>query len=433
MRVYFEVYGCWMNKGEAELMKYLLRKRGHEIVEAPDEADAIVVVTCAVRLDTERKIVLRISQLYDEYVRKRGKKMVIAGCLTRIRPATLKEIAPKATLIDPYTLDRIVDAVEGPEGAVYLSEEEVREIKELYEPQPGCLRYVVPAQTGCTGNCAFCVGVVARRRVISVDKDVIVKYVEKAVKAGAREVFIAGQDLAAYGIDKGYTLVDLLKELRKIEGRFYVRVGMMEPWMAMKIADDLAELMLEEPRIYKFVHLPVQSGDDRVLKLMNRRYTVAEYIELVGKFRGRMPDITLATDVIVGFPGEDEEAFQNTLKLIRTVKPDKVHLARYTIRPFTKGALMRQVPEPEKKRRSEIAAKVCDEVALERNRMFVGKKVEALVAEINPMRKSVIARAYNYKPIVLENASPNDLGKFAIVKIKDATPIYLRGEVVEYI
>ncbi len=428
MKVYIETYGCWLNKGESQVMASLLEKRGARLVESIDEADVVIVNTCAVRGDTETKMLRRIRELED-YRRKLGFRLVVAGCLVNIRPKTILEISPEASLVEPDAVEKIGDVVFSDKQVFFVRQ--YRGSRTILPRYSGGPTYVVPIQTGCLGNCAFCVEWVGRGRgVKSYSPRLIVDAVLDAVRRGAKEVYLTGQDVAAYGVDIGLSLVDLVEAiLESVEGEYWIRLGMMEPLLTFKQIDRLLVLVRDE-RMYKYFHIPVQSGDDRVLRLMNRKYTVQQYKDLVGKIRkglGRWH--SLVTDLIVGFPGEDEEAFLNSLKLIEELEFDKVHVARYTLRPFTRGYVMKGVLEPEKKRRSKMATEVVMKVAYRVNSRYIGQEREVLVNSVS-MKGDFTGRTIEYKPVVLKGYSLK-LGEKVRVKIVDATPVALVGEVID--
>jgi len=206
---------------------------------------------------------------------------------------------------------------------------------------------------------------------------------------------------------------------------------MMTPNMIMDILSDLIQAFKNE-KIFKFIHLPVQSGDDQILKRMRRFYSVEDFKRIVNAFRASFPDITLATDVICGFPGESEEAFEKTLQLIEEVKPDIVNVSKFFARPRTTAAEMQEsfVPFQEIKRRSSLAARLAREVAFERNQGWVGWTGEIFVDEVGKISGSWVGRNFAYKPIVVKNAD-NSLGKTLYVKVVRALSTYLEGEIME--
>ncbi len=426
MRVYIETYGCWLNKAESAVMERVLRERGAFIVDDPGKADVVVVNTCAVRGDTERRMLRRIREL-EEARRRLGFRLIVAGCLANVRPHTILELAPEASLVEPDALERIDEAVFS-DKQVFLLRRYGRRRGVLPEYRGGGV-YVVPIETGCLGACAFCVAGVARGRgVKSYDPDAIVEAVRSAVARGAREVYLTGQDVAAYGADIGVTLADLLgRLLDEVPGDYRIRLGMMEPMLLMRQLPGILGYFRDE-RLYRYFHVPVQSGSDKVLRLMHRRYTVSQYRGLVEAIRGEVGRASIVTDIIVGFPGEGEEEFNETLKLLKEVLFDKVHVARYTLRPFTPGYLMKGVPEPVKKKRSREASRVALEAAYRVNKGYVGLVKEVVVDSIS-MRGDYVGRTIEYKPVVLKEKNLR-LGDVVEVKITGATPLALEGVVV---
>ncbi len=421
MRIYLETYGCWLNRAESAVMEDILRERGHTIVDRVEIADAVVINTCAVRIDTERRILRRLRELRRLALAK-GIKVVVAGCLAKARPGLLTLEFPEASLVAPDALEEIVEAIEEEGRVVMLGEGERRRLPRYR----GGVMHAVPIASGCTGACSFCIGKIARPRLRSYNEEDIINNVRNAVEAGAKEIFLTAQDAASYGLDLGSSLPRLIRRiLGSVTGKYRIRVGMMEPHLVSKFLDELLEIY-SDPRMYRFIHLPVQSGDDRVLKLMNRRYTVREYIEMVKRIRRMYPDMMLVTDIIVGFPGEDEEAFENTYKLVEMIQPDKVNLARYGVRPGTLAATMPQVPEEVKVERTRKLTELIRRIRLKRNMELVGKIVETLVLETRTEKG--FGRANNYKPVMFEPSDGLNPGDFVHVRIIRATPSLLIGE-----
>lgn len=421
MRVYIEEYGCWLNKALTQYIRQLAAAEGAEVVNRLEEADTVVVNTCAVRAETERKILARLRELSSM-----GKRVAVTGCLVNVRPYSIVEAAPGASLVDPSCLEELRRFLKG-ESVWFVRV--YRKWLQAHRHEKGT-RYILPLQTGCTGKCGFCVEPIVRKGVVSLDPETAVKLIEEAVKRGAKEIYLTGQDLASYGVDLGVKLTDLLRSvLDEVEGDYRIRLGMMEPWMVKTFAAELAKLLKDE-RMYKYLHLPLQSGDDGVLKLMGRKYTVTEYKALTALFRRELGELSLATDVIVGYPGETWEAFDNTLKVVKELAFDKVHVARYTFRPFTPAYVERNVvPEPEKKRRSRLLSQLAAEVAAEINSRYSGRIIEALVTEDKKTSGTAIARTSTYKPVVVpDTAKP---GEWVKVKITSSTPNYLVGEILD--
>ncbi|NOZ88472.1 MAG: tRNA (N(6)-L-threonylcarbamoyladenosine(37)-C(2))-methylthiotransferase [Crenarchaeota archaeon] len=428
-RVYVETYGCALNQADTGLMLSALSRRGYRRVDSPWEADVIILNTCTVRLETEEKMKNRIRRL-REVAAKTGARLIVAGCMATAQPYTVKRLAPEAVLVSTQNVHRVYEAVE--EGRDLLGEPP--RPKTVYAPEPGLLQRgrvaEVPVADGCLGDCSFCLTKLARRRVLSRPMEQIVETVEALARRGVVEVRLTGQDVAVYGVDiyGRRMLPELLRRIAEIPGRFMVRVGMMSPDQLEPILDEYLEVM-RSPRFYKFFHLPVQSGDDRVLRIMKRGYTVDEYRSLVKEVRRKMPGAMVATDIIVGHPGEDEEAFENTVKLVEELRFERVHLAQYTPRPRTVAAGLPQVPDPVKKERSKRLMAVVERIGLEEHSRYLGSRALALVVDRGP-RGGLDAKLYNYMPVILPEGSAEP-GEWRCVEVTGATWYDLRGRVVD--
>jgi threonylcarbamoyladenosine tRNA methylthiotransferase CDKAL1 len=429
LKVYFETYGCALNRADTSIMKYILQSRGHEIVKALDEADVIVINTCTVRLDSELRMIKRVKEL-RKFALNRGVKLVIAGCMASAQPYTLAKIAPEASLISPQNVTRIAEAVEGDSRAVLLGGE--RDISVLHPYVEGASAEI-PIAEGCLGDCAFCIVKIARRRLRSYPTSVVVNAVKEAVTKGAVEIDLTAQDTGSYGVDfSGRPLLArLLSEiLEKVRGDYYIRIGMMNPDSLVNFLDEFLDV-LRHPKVFKYVHLPLQSGSDRVLRIIRRKYTYDEYRALVKELRRKILGISIATDIIVGHPGEDEEDFRRTVEAVKELAFDKVHIAQYTIRPRTVAASMKQIPEPVKKMRSTYLGRVVEEIGKSINTPYVGSVGEALIST-RSFRGSFIGRLINYKPVViLQNEYVEGgkvrLGDAAVVRVDEVSFYDLRG------
>lgn len=396
----------------------LLKDRGHEIVNDQDSADAIILNTCAVRLETEERMKKRIKEL-----KKLEKKLVVAGCLASSEPALVMTLAPESSIIGAQSIDKIVDVVEAKEKRVILEES-----KELITPRvfEGKIA-IIPIADGCAGDCNFCITKLARKRLRSYPPRNIINAVKEAVSKGAVEIELTAQDTAAYGLDINFRLSELVNKVLEIEGNYMIRIGMMTPEQAMRDIDNIIEVM-KEKKVYKFIHLPVQSGDNKVLRLMNRKYTVEEYKELVKEIRQKIPIVNITTDIIIGHPGEDEEAFYNTLELIKELRFERIHMAMYSLRPNTKSALMSQVPDSVKKERMRIANKVYEDIAYSVHAEYINTNSLVLTTELG-RKGSIIGRTINYIPVVIRGY--DKLGEWVNVKITEASFYDLKGQLIQ--
>lgn len=424
MMVHIETYGCTRNKADAEIMEALLLKAGYEIADL-DSAEYVVVNTCAVKDPTEKHMSRRIKELIDS-----GKKVIVTGCLPHVNPNAIDERV--SAILGVKSIDRIVEAIQLAERGERLISVEgwnERAIDKLELPRvwKGGVAFVVPISEGCLNACTYCATRFARGVLKSYKPELIVKWVKEAISKGYKEIQLSSEDTGCYGFDIGTNLAKLLDEITAIEGDFRIRVGMMNPNNAIKILDELVEVYKDE-KIYKFLHLPVQSGDNEILRKMGRTYTVEEFEEIVKEFRKHIKDLNLNTDIIVGFPGESEEAFQNTVELIERVRPDKINVSRFSPRPGTLAAKMKeQIVGWKVKERSRYLHRLRLAISYEINKRYVGREVEVLTHSAGE-KGGIEGRTMNYKDIILPDAP---IGEFVRVEVTKATSTYLMGEVVE--
>ncbi len=419
VRVYIETYGCTMNQADSDVMRWLVSER-FELADTVDDADVVVINSCGVVGFTERKILKRAREL-----RRMGKRVVMAGCLPRISTKKSMEVAD--ALLSPDNLTEVVRAIESSLNGgrfVAIGRNEGLDKSKL----PKCrLREnaiaIVAIAEGCVGRCSFCATRFARGRLRSFSLEGIVEEVRRCVEMGFREIQLTSQDTGAYGLDRGeYMLPELLNRISEIEGEFRVRVGMMNPHHAVNMLDDLVEAFRSE-KIYKFVHVPVQSGDEKVLRDMGRNHTVEDYEEVVRTFRRCFDDVMVSTDIIVGYPTETEEAFWRSYELIRRTEPEIVNITRFSKRPFTPASKLKDLPDWIKKERSRKLTRLAREIGLRRNRRFLGRSLRVLVTK-RGKGGTFMARADSYRPVIVERGS---LGEFVDVKVVDCTFNYLVG------
>ena len=414
MKVYVEAYGCTQNYGEARLMQEALVGSGHTLTASEGDADAHVLVTCTVIETTERKMVRRMAELASY-----EKPLVVAGCMAAAQRDRVRAIVPRAKLLPPRKWPQIVELLDAGTACGDRA-------AETESAGFGWHDAIVPIAQGCAGRCTYCITRVARGRVASLPTDAIVVQVRRHVDRGLREIKLTGQDTAAYGVDIGTTLAELLQAVEEIPSEFRTRVGMADPLTVYPIVDELVRAYASE-KVFKFLHLPVQSGSDRILEAMRREYSVAQFEEIVHRFRHAYPELSLSTDVIVGFPGETEDEFEATMDLVRRVRPDIVNVTRFSARSGTPAANMEnQIVGWRVKERSRRLTRLRFEIAQELHDRLVGREYTVLVTEPGKAG-TVLARTPEYRQVVLPEAA--SLGEFVTVGIDTATPTDLRGHV----
>ena len=422
-RVYVKSFGCSANLADGEVIAGCLSEAGFELVEVPQDADILVYNTCAVKSPTENRVM--------DVLRKapRDKRLVVTGCLPLINFERLKNEVEFDGVTGPAPGAKIVEIlcrVVAGEKVVFLGGVSKPSLCLPRIPVNPVVS-VVPINYGCLGNCSYCCVHFARGRLRSYLVDEIVERVKQDLVSGAREVWLTSQDTACYGKDIGASLADLLRRICGIEGEFFVRVGMMNPNHVMGMLDELVETY-KYGRVFKFLHLPVQSGDDTVLELMNRRYTVEDFKRIVQAFREEIPRLTLSTDVICGFPGESRDAFEQTKKLVREIQPDIVNVSKFFSRPRTPAEKMVSLPPKEVKMRSREVAELSRRISFERNRAWMNWEGTVLFDE-KGKGESWMGRNFAYKPVVVKGGE-SLVGTFVQVRVVNAFSTYLEVEVV---
>lgn len=411
-----EVYGCTANKSDASLMLGLLKEKKHEIVENINEADTLILLTCTVIGTTEQRMLSRLKVF-----KKTNKRVIVAGCMASVQADLIKSIAPNATLLSPQHVQHIVDVIER-KNVQFVTKYKVGMPRHF----EGVIAPIAIAE-GCDLSCSYCIVSKARGKLVSYPVKNIVEDVHEAVKHGCKEIQITAQDTASYGLDTKDTLADLLNKLCEITGDFRIRIGMMNPSTVLDRLDETIDAFGHD-KVYKFLHLPVQSGDDKILKKMNRKYTVNDFLEIIRKFREKHQDITISTDIIPGFPSENDKQFYNTINLLKKVKPDIVNITRFSTRPLTQAKKMKEkIPTHIAKERSKLLTELSEKTSLKKNRCCIGKKYLALITK-NGKDNTMMGRIENYKPVIIKNRV--DLGDFIPIKITDATASYLLGKLI---
>ena len=384
-RVFIETYGCRYNFGDTAKLVEILKHKGSTFVDSATEADAIIINTCTVVGTTERRMLRRLSR-YREY------DLFVTGCMPVVQREAIFAVCTPTIILSETIRDayRSIGTVAGKGVAI------------------------VQTAQGCSGRCTYCLTRFARGPLKSFTDDEILAEIRANEHAGSSEIQLTAQDMSCWGQDIGKSLPFLLKRIDDLQGEFKIRVGMMNPAMMKGILDDLIEAYASD-HIFKFVHIPVQSGSDDVLHRMGRGYSVADFEEIITGFRKVYPDITLATDLIVGFPGETEEEFSQSLDLIERVRPNKINITRYSRRPFTPLFTVKDCPEWIKKDRSRIMNALAEKVYASINAGCIEKQVPFLVTE-TIKEGSVMARSPNYLGIVINEYLPVGYEGQAILK-----------------
>ena len=418
MRVYVESFGCSQNQGEGAGIARDLSSRGHELTRDPASADVGVLVTCGVIGPTESRMVRRWEALAT-----RMPRVVVTGCLVPLRCDLMQGPGRERTTFVPIReqahLPALLDA-----WSVDASPRSDPRPAEATTSPASVSEEVIIAQ-GCTSGCAYCFSRLARGRLESVPIAEVIDRVRAATARGIREIRLTALDTAAWGEDLpgGERLPELLRSVAAMPGDFRIRVGMMSPQSLEPYLEAYLDA-LGEGRAYRFLHLPLQSGSDRVLDAMRRGYRADQFLRQVAAARRRIPDLHLATDVIVGFPGETEDDFRATEELLEAVTPETVNVTRFSPRPGTPAARLAPLPPRVAKRRSRSVAELRHRLSRARLERWIGTRALGRVLEHGPGMSSV-ARLPNYLPVVLDRRYP--LGAEVELRIDGARSTYLLG------
>ena len=342
MKIYIETYGCAANQSDSDTMKSLLSEK-HEFVDSVKKAELIILNSCGVKGSTQNKIMARLEKFKD-------KKVLVAGCLTKIATKLLQEKFPEYSLIGPDQITDIVEIISKIENKKRVIELKTKSYKLPLLKEPKKVQPITICK-GCLGNCAYCATKLAKGKLQSFPISCVKKMVENAVSKGTEKILLTAQDTGAYGLDIETSLPELLREILSIEGNFKIRIGMMNPNYALEYANELVKIF-QNQKMIKFLHIPVQSGSNKVLKDMHRKYSVEDFKKVVDVFRKKIPDIKIGTDIICGLPNETKEDLKKTLELVKQTKPDMLNISKFYPRPGTEAKKMKLLPTETVKQRS---------------------------------------------------------------------------------
>ncbi|MBS3054739.1 MAG: tRNA (N(6)-L-threonylcarbamoyladenosine(37)-C(2))-methylthiotransferase [Candidatus Aenigmarchaeota archaeon] len=414
-KVYIETYGCSSNQMDSQIMGGTLKQKGYELVENDEKADLVILNLCSVKQKTENKERHRIEQL-----RNKGKKLVLAGCLPEA--VNLGKDYPELSQIGTNRvaeIETVVDNTLAGEKTVLLGKSKTPKVL-MPKIQNGTIR-IMEVQSGCGYFCSFCSTKFAKGGQYPYPARDIVKEIELSLVEGVREFWITGQEVAGYN-DNGILLPDLINKVTALQGDFFIRIGMLHPASVLPIIDELIEAY-KSGKVFKFLHVPQQSGSNSMLKKMNRKNSTDEYKIVIKKFKAAFPEMTVWTDIIVGHPAETEEEFAETVRFIEETRPDFVNISAYGWRPNTPAAKMKQVASDIKKERTRILTRLVKDLMLESNQRWIGWKGTVLVDEYKPDKGTWLGRNYAYKPVVLRG--PHLAGEVVEVEIARAEDTHL--------
>ncbi len=442
--IYIETYGCQMNFADSEIVASLLQKEGDQMVGEIEQADYVLINTCAIRDNAEQRIRKRLRELRAVQQRHPQLRIGILGCMAeRLQSQLMVEEENVSFVVGPDSYRRLPEIMRKvremgvKEAATELSTSETyADIEPVRLASNGISAYI-SIMRGCQNYCAYCVVPYTRGRERSRDPETIVAEARSLFEQGYKEVTLLGQNVNSYrfveenagGEKVTVDFPDLMRRVAEIDPLLRVRFATSHP---KDLNDKLLEVMAKYDNICKCIHLPVQSGSDRMLKLMNRHYDSAWYLDRIAAIRRYMPDCSITTDVIAGFCTETEEEHQMTLEMFRKVRYDYAYMFKFSMRPntYAEKHLQDDVPDAEKTRRLEEIIALQGQLALENNRKEIGKTFEVLVeGESHRSKEQLFGRNSQNKVIVFDRKDVEP-GQYVKVKVTDCTAATLKGELV---
>ena len=431
-RAYVETYGCQMNISDGELMEGVLEGDGYDIVTAPEEADVILVNTCAIREHAEKRVLGRVAQLGGLKRQRSDLVIGVTGCMAQRMGDDLLGKAPYVDLIvgpDGYrSLPSALEAVHGTArkqlSVIDLDPNE--NYVGLEQRRRSEVTAWIPVQRGCNHRCTFCIVPYVRGSEKNRDPHEVLNEAADAVDAGISEVTLLGQTVNSYRYDD-WSFARLVKAVARVPGIRRVRFTSPHP---NDVTEDLVEVIATEPAVCEQFHLPVQSGSNRVLKRMVRRYTAESFMEKVGMLRSAVPDIALSTDVIVGFPGETEEDFELTLGLLGEVRFDEAFTYRYSPRdgtPATRLPADQFVPDQIGQERLQRLIGATRLIQAEINRQEVGRVEELLIERRGKHEGMILGRTRRNKAVVMPGGE-HDIGRYRTAELVRTTGVTFVAE-----
>lgn len=429
-----QTFGCQMNARDSEKLLGILQEIGYQPTDS-EEADIVVYNTCTVRENANLRVYGRLGQLSK--IKEKNPHMVIAlcGCMMQ-EPEVVEKIKKSYRFVDlifgTFNIFKIAELLYthweqgGQVVDIWDSTKEV--VEELPAQRKFPFKSGVNIMYGCNNFCSYCIVPYVRGREKSREPREIVREVERLVADGVKEVMLLGQNVNSYGntFEEPFSFAQLLTEGEKVEGLERIRFMTPHP---KDFSDELIEVMRDSKKICNHIHLPLQSGSSRILKLMNRKYTKEHYLALVDKIRDRLPDVSITTDIIVGFPGETEEDFQDTLDVVRKVKYDSAYTFIYSKRTGTPAAKMEnQVPQDIVKDRFNRLLQTINEVSHAISARYEGKTAKALVECIDDHDSSLVTGRLTNNMLVHFPGDASLIGQIVDVKLTECKGFYYMGE-----
>lgn len=426
-------FGCQLNENDSEKIAGMVENLGYEKTDDLSKCDLVVFNTCCVRENAEERLFGKIGEI-KKLKEERGTIIAIGGCMMQ-EEHILEKIKKSYKYIDLVFGTHTLNKFEEDLKKIIEDKKKIRDVididGEVIEGLPikrnDKFKASVSIMYGCNNFCSYCIVPYVRGRERSRKKEDILKEVESLAKEGYKEITLLGQNVNSYDGGDGYKFSNLLYDVCKIEGIERIRFISPHP---KDFTDDVIKAIKDNKKISRIVHLPLQSGSTKVLKEMNRKYTKEQYLALAEKMRKEIPDILFSTDIIVGFPGETEEDFENTLDVVRKMNYEQIFMFIYSRRVGTVANKMEnQIPEEIKHKRFERLKKLYDDNVSKNNEKFIGKVEKILVDGESKNNENMLTGRNDANKVIIFEGSKDLIGKMINVKITEEHKWYLKGEV----
>lgn len=425
--VYIKTFGCQMNEHDSERILGILASHGFSEVDEPKKADIVIFNTCAIREKAEQKFLSSLGRIKHLKKKRENFTIIVAGCSAQIRGHSLLKKAPYIDyIIGPDNIDKINDILRNRETEERIFLDENPKIGEIDLPtvRKDSVKAWVNIIYGCNNFCSYCVVPYTRGRERSRPVENILREIRELGERGYKEVTLLGQNVNSYR-DQEITFPELLEMINKIEGIERIRFVTSHP---KDLSIRLIEVMRDCEKVCEHIHLPLQAGSDRILKLMNRKYTYSEYLEKVELLRKNIPNISITSDIIVGFPQESDQDFEKTINALREIQFDGIFAFKYSNRPCAKASkLGGQIPDSVKSERLTAVLNLQDEITERKNRTYEGT-IQEVLFENSEEKESSMGRTRTNK--IVKVAEKVESGKILNVKIKRAYRHALEGELI---
>ena len=432
-KYYITTMGCQLNENDSEKIAGIVEKMGFEKTEKLDEADLVIYNTCCVRENAEERLFGKLGELKKQKEEK-GTIIAIGGCMMQ-EPAMLEKIKKSYNYTDIVFGTHTLHKFEEDLKKTLESGKRVRDVididGEVIEGLPikrnDSSKASVTIMYGCNNFCTYCIVPYVRGRERSRKPEDILNEVKELAEEGYKEITLLGQNVNSYNGGEGYKFANLLNDVCKIDGIERIRFISPHP---KDFTDDVIEAIANNSKIARVIHLPLQSGSSEVLKKMNRKYTKEQYLALVDKMKTRIPDIVLSTDIIVGFPDETEEDFEDTLDVVRKVNYEQVYMFIYSSREGTVADKMEnQIPEEIKHQRFDRLKELFDSRVSENNQKYIGTTQRILVDGYSKNDKETLTGRTDTNKVVNFKGNEELIGKMIDIKITEEHKWYLAGEI----